>query len=193
MHRRLGAAAVAVVFFAPTVAFAEADDIRDRSFHHIGKRHCTQYDKLHDWATRQFGKRTVGRDVCRFGMPKRGRDRVPTKAEFTDTMSVLRRWRHPPQPSVQAVSAAPSGEVSYGTTSGAYGGSGALPYCTWGPESGGDYNAVNPSSGAYGKYQVMPMHWNGGVCTGLGKDPAGQEVCAQRIYETSGAGAWVNC
>lgn len=57
-------------------------------------------------------------------------------------------------------------------------------------ESGGDYNAVNPSSGAYGKYQIMPFHWNGGICSDLDRSPAGQDKCAARIWETSGPGAW---
>jgi hypothetical protein len=57
-------------------------------------------------------------------------------------------------------------------------------------ESGGDYNAVNPSSGAYGAYQIMPFHWSSGVCQGLGMDPAGQDECARRIWNSAGAGAW---
>lgn len=58
-------------------------------------------------------------------------------------------------------------------------------------ESGGDYGAMNSSSGAYGAYQIMPFHWSSGVCVGLGKNPAGQDECARRIWESAGAGAWV--
>jgi hypothetical protein len=65
-------------------------------------------------------------------------------------------------------------------------------------ESGGDYNAVNPSSGAYGAYQILPQHWSAtgfgygspGICYGLGMDPAGQDECARRIWNSAGPGAW---
>lgn len=57
-------------------------------------------------------------------------------------------------------------------------------------ESGGDPNAVNPSSGAYGCYQLMPMHYNGGVCSDLGRDLAGQKACAQRLYDRAGLAPW---
>jgi hypothetical protein len=58
-------------------------------------------------------------------------------------------------------------------------------------ESGGDYGAVNPTSGARGKYQIMPFHYQrGGVCSGLDWSPRGQDECAARIWETSGPGAW---
>jgi septal ring factor EnvC (AmiA/AmiB activator) len=58
-------------------------------------------------------------------------------------------------------------------------------------ESGGNYSARNPS-GAYGAYQIMPEHWNGGICNDLGRDRAGQDECAARIWNGgSGAGNWV--
>jgi septal ring factor EnvC (AmiA/AmiB activator) len=58
-------------------------------------------------------------------------------------------------------------------------------------ESGGSYSAQNPS-GAYGAYQIMPEHWNGGVCSDLGRDRAGQDQCAARLWDGgAGAGNWV--
>jgi hypothetical protein len=57
-------------------------------------------------------------------------------------------------------------------------------------ESGGDYNAVNPSSGARGAYQIMPFHFESGVCVGLDWSSAGQDECARRIWNSAGAGAW---
>jgi hypothetical protein len=67
-----------------------------------------------------------------------------------------------------------------------------LPDCTWRPESGGDYSAVNPSSGAYGKYQIIPSTW-AAHCAGISRTPSGQEQCAARVYRAQGAGAWVGC
>jgi hypothetical protein len=55
-------------------------------------------------------------------------------------------------------------------------------------ESGGDPNAVNPSSGAYGCFQELPGHFNsGGACAGLSMySVADQKVCAQRLIDGSG-------
>lgn len=47
-------------------------------------------------------------------------------------------------------------------------------------ESGGNPNAVNPSSGAWGCYQFMPSTWSSS-CSDLSRDVAGQKECASRI------------
>jgi hypothetical protein len=52
-------------------------------------------------------------------------------------------------------------------------------------ESGGSYTARNPSSGAYGKYQIMPASWAGWAKTYLGsasapQTPKNQEYVARR-------------
>jgi hypothetical protein len=65
-----------------------------------------------------------------------------------------------------------------------------IPSYIWKCESGGDYNAVNPSSGARGRYQIMPFHYTSGICRGLDWSPRGQDICAARIWESSGPGAW---
>lgn len=51
-------------------------------------------------------------------------------------------------------------------------------------ESGGNYDAVNPVSGAYGKYQIMPANWPGWALKYLGSSsapqtPANQEKVAR--------------
>ena len=65
---------------------------------------------------------------------------------------------------------------------------GKIDYQSWkqklfGNESGGDYNAVNPKSGAIGKYQIMPENWPAwAVDAGLSADapmsPENQEIVA---------------
>jgi hypothetical protein len=72
---------------------------------------------------------------------------------------------------------------------------GTLPACTWEPESGGDWTAVNPSSGAGGRYQIMPSTWAAYGGTGLPQDasPAEQTAVAERIVQSVGLSAWVNC
>lgn len=183
---RLLIALVAVAFAAAIAVPAGAESehsIRARTFEHIGPKHCTRYDALHDWATRTFGRKTVGRDICRYGMPRRGAgDRVPTKAEFADTMATLRRWKHPPAPppEVQA--------TSYQSSSG---GGGCVGMSAESGSAG--YGAYNPKGGYIGCYQIAPGHYSkGGSCAGLGTDPAGQDACARIICNTEGAGAWTN-
>ena len=50
-----------------------------------------------------------------------------------------------------------------------------------GQESGGDYNAVNPQSGAFGKYQIMPQNWPewakaAGLSPDAPKTPKNQDI-----------------
>ncbi|WAG30912.1 transglycosylase family protein [Staphylococcus chromogenes] len=67
-------------------------------------------------------------------------------------------------------------------------------------ESGGDYSAVNPSSGAAGAYQFLPSTWDAVaqqvdpsyVGVNPAKAPAAvQDKFAQHLYNTGGAGHWV--
>ena len=61
-------------------------------------------------------------------------------------------------------------------------------------ESGGDYGAVNPSSGAGGAYQILPSTWE--LYGGEGNNPedasrSEQDRIAAEIWADSGGGAWV--
>lgn len=60
-------------------------------------------------------------------------------------------------------------------------------------ESGGDYSAVNSSSGAGGAYQIMPSTWEAYGGTGLPQDAskAEQDRIAALIYADSGTSPWV--
>ena len=59
-------------------------------------------------------------------------------------------------------------------------------------ESGGNYSAVNPSSGAGGAYQILPSTWAAYGGQGLPQDasPAEQGRIAAEIYANQGPGAW---
>jgi peptidoglycan hydrolase CwlO-like protein len=59
-------------------------------------------------------------------------------------------------------------------------------------ESGGNYAAVNSSSGAGGAYQIMPSTWEAYGGTGLPQDAskAEQDRIAALIWADSGPGAW---
>jgi septal ring factor EnvC (AmiA/AmiB activator) len=60
-------------------------------------------------------------------------------------------------------------------------------------ESGGNYGAVNPSSGAGGAYQILPSTWAlyGGKGAPQDAPKAEQDRIAGEIWADSGAGAWV--
>lgn len=59
-------------------------------------------------------------------------------------------------------------------------------------ESGGNYSAVNPTSGAGGAYQILPSTWQAYGGQGLPQDapPAEQDRIASEIYANQGASAW---
>ena len=60
-------------------------------------------------------------------------------------------------------------------------------------ESGGNYAAVNPSSGAGGAYQILPSTWDlyGGQGEPQGAPKEEQDRIAAEIWADSGGGAWV--
>lgn len=60
-------------------------------------------------------------------------------------------------------------------------------------ESGGDYSALNPSSGAGGAYQIMPSTWEAYGGKGLPHEAskAEQDRIAALIWAESGASPWV--
>ncbi|HVW46255.1 MAG TPA: transglycosylase family protein [Solirubrobacterales bacterium] len=60
-------------------------------------------------------------------------------------------------------------------------------------ESGGNYGAVNPSSGAGGAYQILPSTWElyGGQGEPQNAPKAEQDRIAAEIWADSGSSAWV--
>ena len=60
-------------------------------------------------------------------------------------------------------------------------------------ESGGNFNAVNPSSGAGGAYQILPSTWRlyGGSGAPQDASPSEQSQIASQIWADSGPSAWV--
>jgi peptidoglycan hydrolase CwlO-like protein len=59
-------------------------------------------------------------------------------------------------------------------------------------ESGGNFGAINPSSGAGGAYQILPSTWNayGGQGSPHNASPSEQSRIAAQIWADSGPSAW---
>jgi peptidoglycan hydrolase CwlO-like protein len=68
----------------------------------------------------------------------------------------------------------------------------AIPSAIVACESGGNYNAVNPTSGAGGAYQIMPSTWElyGGGGSPQNASRAEQDRIAAQIWADSGSAAW---
>jgi septal ring factor EnvC (AmiA/AmiB activator) len=78
-------------------------------------------------------------------------------------------------------------------TVGGWMGDWAIPEAIVMCESGGNFHAVNPSSGAGGAYQILPSTWElyGGHGLPQNASPAEQSAIAAQIWADSGPGAWV--
>jgi chromosome segregation ATPase len=93
---------------------------------------------------------------------------------------------------IQAAEAA-SREEAEGTVERWLGGPYAIPAYIVMCESGGNYGAVNPSSGAGGAYQILPSTWElyGGRGEPRNAPKAEQDRIAAEIWADSGPSAWV--
>jgi hypothetical protein len=151
-----------------------------------------KYVHVYYTAKRKLGPDAVGRQIVSHGVRlKSGKTRPATKHEIAKSIHQLRRLLAPPPPPLvrTAVPPAqpPAGVMTASTASGGCTGMSA--------ESGSKgYNAVGHHGGVtyIGCYQISADHYNGGACSGLGQDPAGQDKCAAIICRTEGAGAWHN-
>jgi chromosome segregation ATPase len=113
------------------------------------------------------------------------------RAHQADALAALRAqvddWTQQVQ-QAQQVSAAEAQQ-----TVGGWFGDWAIPESIVMCESGGNFDAVNPSSGAGGAYQILPSTWEayGGDGKPNEASPQQQHDIAQQIWQDSGASAWV--
>ena len=94
----------------------------------------------------------------------------------------------PPAPVSSTATAGAPGAPAGAAASGGY----TIPSGVVQCESGGNYSAVNPSSGAGGAYQILPSTWAAYGGQGLPQDasPAEQGRIAAEIYANQGPSAW---
>ena len=99
----------------------------------------------------------------------------------------LERAAAPPEPAAPDGSPAPTGAgpLQFGAW--------AIPEAIVMCESGGNFSALNPSSGAGGAYQILPSTWSayGGQGLPHSAPPAEQHRIAAMIWADSGPSAWV--
>jgi soluble lytic murein transglycosylase-like protein len=141
------------------------------------------YSRLYYAVAKRHGTRTPGRNIRRHGLTDHKKSRC---RDLRRSNRTFRRWLAPPPAPVAHSDVAPTSSTSAPvSTGGRYAIDPAIVMC----ESGGDYNAVNGSSGARGAYQIMPGT-HGAICPDLGWSPPDQDACASRIMVVQGRGAW---
>jgi hypothetical protein len=139
------------------------------------------YERAYQKAVKEFGHRAPGRNIVKDGLAAGG---APSDAQVVASLTVLERMVAP-GPTTTSTTAS--------TTAASSAGAAGVPACA--SESGTNYSTgpsnTNPSSGATGRYQILPSTAAAYGCSLA--TPAGQDACAQTIYAHQGAGAWVGC
>lgn len=167
-------------------------------------RYKTDYHAV----AQKFGSRAPGRNIITQGLA--GGHRA-SASDVMRSIGVLERMLHPapvvhapapaptstaapaPAPAPAPASTSSSSSSTQPTATQSTGGSGySIPGYIVQCESGGNWHAVNPSSGAGGAYQIMPSTWQAYGGSGLPQDasPAQQSAIASKIWNSAGPGAW---
>ena len=96
------------------------------------------------------------------------------------------------KPRPAATPAAAAGPAAAPAAASSSGGGYTIPSGIVQCESGGNYSAVNPQTGAGGAYQILPSTWQAYGGQGLPQDasPTEQDRIASEIYAQQGASAW---
>jgi Transglycosylase-like domain len=174
MKRFMLPAGATLAAIAPAVAVAKAPT----------PAHVHAYEHVYREVAHRYGRRVPGRNIVKDGVAA---NRAATDAEVASSIAVLERMLVPGQGPASS-----SSSVATPTSTGSAG-AGGVPACA--SESGTNYSTgpdnTNSSSGATGRYQILPSTAAAYGCSLA--TAAGQDACAQVIYEHQGAGAWVGC
>ena len=173
MKRMLLPATAAVVALTPGIAAAKPPT----------PAHARAYERVYQQVATRLGARVPGRNIVRDGVAAH---RAASDAETVSSLQILERMLAGGAP-VSGPAAATT--LSSSPSAGASG----VPSCA--SESGTNYSTgasnTNASSGATGRYQILPSTAAAYGCSLA--TAAGQDACAQTIYQHQGAGAWVGC
>jgi hypothetical protein len=177
---RAGTTAVVAAALIPAAALAPVASAQP-----VSRGHARAYEHAYHEVAHKLGRQVPGRNIVEDGTLHGSR---PSDSQTLASLAVLRRMLAPPA-STSSSSSTGASDVSGGSAAGAPG----VPSCA--SESGTNYSTgpdnTNPSSGATGRYQILPS-----TAAAYGCDlttAAGQDACAQTIYEHQGASAWVGC
>jgi septal ring factor EnvC (AmiA/AmiB activator) len=112
--------------------------------------------------------------------------RASEQAAVSSLQSQVASWEQQVQQAQQVSAAQAQQTVS------SWVGNFAIPQAIVMCESGGNFNAVNPSSGAGGAYQILPSTWRlyGGSGAPQSASPQQQSQIASQIWSDSGPSAW---
>ncbi len=115
------------------------------------------------------------------------------QAEQEATLASLRSRISGWSDQVQEARAAQAAQAAQAAAPSVASGPWAIPGYIVQCESGGNYNALNPSSGAGGAYQILPSTWAlyGGSGLPQNASSAEQDRIAAQIWADSGGSAWV--
>lgn len=175
IRRTLAAAAVAVTTLTIPATAAAQTPLQAR------------YEHAYQQVAHQFGHRAPGRNIVRYGLPNH---KPATPRLILRSLAVLHRMLAPPAAAVSYTPAPASTTQPAAAFSGSSGYT--IPSSIVQCESGGNWSAVNPSSGAGGAYQILPSTWQayGGTGTPQNASPAEQSTIAAKIWATQGPSAW---
>lgn len=175
---RAGTTAVVAAALIPAAVLAPAASAQP-----VSHSHARAYEHAYHQVAHKLGRQVPGRNIVADGTLHGGR---PSDAQTLASLVVLRRMLEPAPTSSGSSSVS---DVSGGSEAGAPG----VPACA--SESGDDYSTgpdnTNSSSGATGRYQILPS-----TAAAYGCDlttATGQDACAETIYAHQGASAWVGC
>lgn len=147
------------------------------------KRELRTYTGLRFAVKHRFSERVPGRNIRRYGILTAHGSRPATAVEVGRSIRTFRRWLAPPMGRAK-----PGDRIAVRAASA--GGRWAIPAYIVRCESHGNYNAVGPGKRdrPYGAYQIKPSTagWYGCDLS----TPAGQDICAARIYAREGASPW---
>jgi hypothetical protein len=165
---------------APGSEKAVTAALQDEAYEPHEERYLRLYERYAD----EFGVRSAGRNIVRFGLMTDDGEKVAPRDEVVDDADTMKAALTAP-----AETYVPA-ETTTETTSYTDTGASSVVQC----ESGGDYGAVNPA-GYYGAYQFDQSTWDAYAPEGYaGTNPAAappevQDAAAANVdYD-----AWPNC
>jgi hypothetical protein len=142
---------------------------------------------------RKFGNGAAGRNIVLDGVAGAQGDRPAHHGEIARSIRTMRSMLAPAPVQAAPTAYAPTVGASNPLPPTSYSGNGSysIPESIVQCESGGDYGAVNPGSGARGAYQLMPSTYQAYGGDGSWSKADQDRVAAKVWNGGAGRGQWV--